>query len=371
MPSTPTISIAQTDELKLAVYRFRYDVYVEELGRYRTVADHDRRLLMEPEDEYSTIFCAELDGEVVGTSRLTWGGEAKFPARQVEHYGLEPFLAELPPEAIAVGERGMIAARLRGTDLLMDMMRTARKFATDRRIQLVFGACEPHLLSVYLGLGHRTYSRHNINSPESGYLIPIVTVVEDVEHLRRLDSPILDFARDFGDDARVPEVIERVFDDGSAVTSSRLTGLGSYWGEIDRALGTVGAQRVSALDGLSEEEAEAFLAKSNIIECGAGDRVLKKGGTARNIFVVLDGTLEVRDGDAVIAVLSAGDVFGEMAFLLERPRTKDVFAATDGVRVLSLSETTIRKLIDSDSRIAATLLLNISKMLCLRLIKQS
>src|SRR5437867_4080970 len=54
----------------------------------------------------------------------------------------------------------------------------------------------------------------------------------------------------------------------------------------------------------------------NIIECAAGDRVLKEGGAARNIFVVLDGTLEVRDDDRIVGVLSAGEAFGEMAFLL-------------------------------------------------------
>ena len=49
----------------------------------------------------------------------------------------------------------------------------------------------------------------------------------------------------------------------------------------------------------------------------------------------------------------------------------DVYAATDGVRVLSLSETTLRKTIDSDPEVAAKLLLNISKMLCLRLLKNA
>ena len=67
-------------------------------------------------------------------------------------------------------------------------------------------------------------------------------------------------------------------------------------------------------------------------------------------------------------VLSPGDVFGEMAFLLEQPRTADVYAATNG-RILSLSEGTLRKSIKSDPEIAATLLLNISKILCMRLLK--
>jgi hypothetical protein len=40
------------------------------------------------------------------------------------------------------------------------------------------------------------------------------------------------------------------------------------------------------------------------------------------------------------------------------------------VRVLSLSEATLRQLITSDPAIAAHLLLNISKMLCLRLLKE-
>ena len=64
-------------------------------------------------------------------------------------------------------------------------------------------------------------------------------------------------------------------------------------------------------------------------------------------------------------MLSPGDVLGEMAFLLEVPRTADVYAATDG-RILSLSEKTLRASISSDSEIAATLLLNISKILCRR-----
>jgi CRP-like cAMP-binding protein len=56
-----------------------------------------------------------------------------------------------------------------------------------------------------------------------------------------------------------------------------------------------------------------------------------------------------------------------MAFLLEPPRAADVYAATNG-RILSLSEGTLRTLIDSDPEVAAHLLLNVSKMLCLRIL---
>ncbi len=365
------IGIAETADEKRAVYRLRYDVYVEEMGRYQSVADHKQRMLYEDCDEQSRIRYAAIDGEVVATARLTWGGDGPLPQRMIDQYGLAPFLAELPASAIAVGERAMVRPHLRGTDLLLKMMGAGMHFANENRIQLAFGDCEPHLLNLYLGLGQRTYSKRNVNSAEAGYLIPIVFVVEDVAYLRQLNSPLLEYVHDFGDDARIPACIQRAIAEGSAVMSRSATTSAAYWGEVHSALSELEVQRISALDGFTEDEAARCLEKSTIIECQRGDRVLKKGGVARNLFVVLEGTLEVRDDDAVQAVLSAGDVFGEMAFLLERPRTRDVYAATDGVRILSLSEANLRQMIKSDPAIAAHLLLNISKMLCLRILKES
>ena len=365
------IGIAETEEEKRAVYRLRYDVYVEEMGRYQTVADHDQRMLYEDCDEQSRIRYAASNGEVVATARFTWGGDAPLPQRMIDQYGLAPFLAELPASAIGVGERAMVRSDFRGSDVLLQLIGAGMQFANEHRIQLGFGDCEPHLLNLYLSLGQRTYSKTNVNSAEAGYLIPLVLVVEDVAYLKQLNSPLLEYAHDFGDDARIPDCIRRVFADGTAVLSRVDTTSSSYWGEVHGALSELDANRISALDGFSEEEAARCLEKSTIIECQRNDRVLKKGGAARNLFVVLDGTLEVRDGDAVLAVLTAGDVFGEMAFLLERPRSRDVYAATDGVRILSLSEAKLRQMIKNDPAIAAQLLLNVSKMLCLRILRDS
>lgn len=363
------IGLAETEAERQAIYRLRYDVYVEEMGRYRGVADHDRRMLYEDVDAQSRISYIEMDGDIVATARLTWGGDAALPQRMIDQYSLSPFLAELPAAAIAVGERAMVRPHLRGTDLLLKLMCNGISWMNEHRIQLIFGDCEPHLLNLYLGLGQRTYSRTNINSPEAGYLIPIVTVVEDIEHFRRVGSPLLPYLRDFGADARVPACIQRAFAGGTAVAPRVQARSSEYWADVHGALSELEASRISALDGFTDDEAARCLEKSSIIECRTGDRVLKKGGVARNLFVVLEGTLEVRDGDAVEAPLAAGDVFGEMAFLLERPRSRDVFAATNA-RILSLSEAQLRTLIASDPAIAAKLLLNISKMLCLRIVRE-
>ncbi len=181
--------LAETDEEKEAVYRFRYEIYVAEMGRYGAAADHDRKMLVEPEDETARIFYAAQDGEIVATSRFSWGGDAPFTQHLIDHYMLAPFIAELPLAAMAVGERGMVKPEMRGSRVFQELGAFSSHFVQENRIQLIFGACEPHLLSLYVGQGMRTFSKQNINSAEAGYLIPIVSVVEDIEYLRWIGSP--------------------------------------------------------------------------------------------------------------------------------------------------------------------------------------
>ena len=354
--------VAETPEQREAVFQFRYSVYVEEMGRYQDTADHANRRLVEPEDDHSLIFFATDGADVVATARLTWGGDG-FSERQIRQYSLEPFLDELPAAVMAVGERAMVEPQHRGTGLLDDLLAHARDLSDRLDVRIVVSACEPHLLSLYLGMGQRTYADKNINSAEAGYLIPLVSLPKGAESLIGLGG-------DPDDSTAVPTCVGRLLSsDGGAVLSPMLMEPTKYWGEVNDALQALEYEGIGAFDSFTEGEVERCLSRSNIIECDTGDHILKRGGVARNIFVVLDGTLEVRDGDRVVGVLSRGEVFGEIAFLLERPRGLDVYAATDGARVLSLSEGTLRKMIADDPIVAAKLLFNVSRMLCLRLIK--
>lgn len=355
------VGLAETDEQRESIYRFRYTVYVEEMGRYQDSADHAGRRLVEPEDAESFVFYALDDvGEVVGTARLSWGGTG-FSERQIDEYSLAPFLAELPSEHIAVGERVMVVPRLRGTGLVDQLMERRNQTALGHDVRIQFSACEPHLLSLYLGQGRRTYAPRNINTPEAGYLIPLVAFPEGPEALTGVGA-----ARP----GELPPSVAQIFaGGGGAVTSPFLSGADDYALQLRSAMHEIEAQDISAFHQFTDDEVERCLARSNVIECAAGDRVLKKGGVARNIFVVLDGTLEARDGERVVGVIRTGEVFGEMAFLLEAPRSLDVYAATDSVRVLSLSEGTIRKMVADDPAVAAKLLFNIARMLCVRIVR--
>ncbi|MET0896244.1 MAG: GNAT family N-acetyltransferase [Acidimicrobiia bacterium] len=357
---TYEVALAQTDEEKEAAYRFRYTVYVEEMGRYQGSADHEGRRLVEPEDDHSFVIYARDGDDVVGTARLSWGGNG-FSERQIDEYRLAPFLADLPNEQIGVGERVMVTPALRGTGLIDELMEFRTWVADEHDVRVIFAACEPHLLSLYLGQGRRTYADRNINTPEAGYLIPLVAFPDGPEVLRGVG---VGTAPD-----ELPACIAKVLAGSGAVMSPLMTSEDDYESHLRAAMHEIEAQQISAFHGFTDDEVERCLTRSNVIECVRGDRVLKRGGVARNVFVVLDGILEARDGDRVLGAIRTGEVFGETAFLLERPRTVDVDAASDTVRVLSLSEHTLRTMVVEDPAVAAKLLFNISKMLSVRIVK--
>jgi len=338
---------AESERDREDLFRFRYSVYVEELGRYRRSADHQGQRLVEPEDAHSVLYGAREDGRVVATARLTFGGDG-FSARQIEQYSLSPFIAEVPAELIAVGERLMVAPHLRGSTVSTDLRDFERRDVEARGVRLVFGGCEPHLLAMNLAAGARTYAEQNINSEEAGYLIPLMWFAGDPEDL--------------------PDPIRALTRSGS-VSSASLMPPEAYWGQVEAALERLGQEELHAFSGFDHSETQTCISHSTIIECARGDRLLKEGGSSHNLFLVLSGILEVRHDGRLMNVLGQGDVFGEMAFLLGLPRQSDVYAATSDVRILSLSEGTLRKLMADEPELAAKLLFNISRMLCGRLIK--
>jgi hypothetical protein len=330
------------------VQRFKYDVYVAEMGRYGAIADHANRLLVEGDDATSHVWQARAGDALVGTMRFSWGGDGGIGARQIEQYDLAPFLEAIPLDQMVVSERFMIDPAYRGTTLLFQMFKAYMEFVNARRIQLVFGDCEPHLLNTYQALGFRTYTDRNVNSAETGFLIPLVIVAEDLDYMRAVRSPLAKALRDFGAEARVPPGLDALLAGGAAVTSQKMLDPEAYWAAIRAAAEAAGALERGLFVGMNAAEAQACLDKSVTIECRPGDRVIKRGNVAKNMNMVLGGEFEVRD-------------------FLKQPRALDVCAVGEGARIVSFSERTFRTLMAGNSEAAAKLLHNIAVMLCRRL----
>jgi CRP/FNR family transcriptional regulator, cyclic AMP receptor protein len=96
---------------------------------------------------------------------------------------------------------------------------------------------------------------------------------------------------------------------------------------------------VPLFSGLSKKQLRRISSLMTRIDRPAGQVLTTQGEPGFEFFIVLEGEVEVRQGDRVIATRRAGEYVGEIALLDRRPRTATVVATTPvSVEVLNRRE---------------------------------
>jgi CRP/FNR family cyclic AMP-dependent transcriptional regulator len=86
----------------------------------------------------------------------------------------------------------------------------------------------------------------------------------------------------------------------------------------------------------SKRELAAIATLANEVNLPEGHTLIREGAQAFSFFVLVEGTADVRKNDRKLATLGPGDFMGELALILERPRTATV-TLTSPARLLSVS----------------------------------
>lgn len=76
-----------------------------------------------------------------------------------------------------------------------------------------------------------------------------------------------------------------------------------------------------------------------------GEELVAEGSPSDSFFLVLDGALDVRRGDTLLATLRTGDAAGEMGLLLEEPRSATL-TARGATRVLRFAANDFRHMVE-------------------------
>jgi CRP/FNR family transcriptional regulator, cyclic AMP receptor protein len=107
--------------------------------------------------------------------------------------------------------------------------------------------------------------------------------------------------------------------------------------------------------GLSKTELAKVASIADEIDLPQGKVLMRQGERGREFFVLLEGEAEVRRNNRKLATRHAGEFFGEIALVSDRPRVATV-TATRPLRALVIRDTEFRSLISRTPQIALKVL---------------
>jgi CRP-like cAMP-binding protein len=96
-----------------------------------------------------------------------------------------------------------------------------------------------------------------------------------------------------------------------------------------------GAGDFSSLQGVpwfsacTDEQLTDIVRLAERLDIQEDEVILREGRRGRELFIILEGTATVTRAGRVVNVLGAGDHFGELAAIEDRPRTATVTATSD------------------------------------------
>ncbi len=87
-----------------------------------------------------------------------------------------------------------------------------------------------------------------------------------------------------------------------------------------------------------------------------GETIYARGNTERNLYYVVDGNVNLLDNGTVVRELNAGDYFGEMAMLSDKPTMADAIVASNEARIIVIYAEYIDTMIIDEPKVAVQLL---------------
>lgn len=370
----PRVRLATTTAEKEEIYRLRYDVYIEEMGgrNRHTEADFAARQLRDDWDDRAYHFYVRQNGKIVACGRHNLRTEG--PLECEDQFEMKKF-APVFPNHVSLTSRLTLHPRIRGSHLLKQLTCAMYEFLCERGIRFDFLDCHPRLLPLYSRLGFQIY-RPGFNHPKYTYVIPMVLVVNDLEHLERIKSPFVPIAHRFPHSPYSRELLSMLFPDAAHRFVSADLNAGTFWEILRRRLLAPCAPiaRCDLLADLTEEETKLLMSLGHIVSCKAGDAVLTPTAPSREIFLILDGSFQVvvdsrnaaEDKSKFFNILSGGDIFGEIRFLKEHARYASVTALEDST-LLILNAKALDRLVITAPKASAKVFRNLARIVVARL----
>lgn len=323
------VDVAENPGEKREVYQFRYQVFIEEMNKSIAITEQNAGMLIDSMDDRSLLLYAYNDAGIIGTLRLTFGNARQFPRELADIFFMDQFqlLGGDTDNKLCLTTKLAIKEKFRGSQVLYMLMRKAYELARVYHTKFAYGGCNPHLVPLNEQMGFRRFTR-NFTDPGYGLLIPLVMVVEDLEHLRAVRSPFYRIARKFPNESQCGQEFLRAFPQAAGFINSQSISRAALWAIIAQKLGQSPLSGMPLLEGLSQDEAAAFLHCGLVLSCFTNDCIVHEGEMSDEIFFLLSGSL-ARQSSGSPQLIQPGQSFGGAGLIKPRPQFGIIHAVTD------------------------------------------
>lgn len=218
----PFFNIAKTPEEKMKIFKFRYNVYYEQLGRHVPGLDHRQKIIMDEIDMRDStlhLFQNDINNPSLVMRCVVWEKDTMIPAIKhdfdLHHHDWINRLITV--ELGRLMSNPMLKSRVNTLRFII----SALKFLeTEKKANLIIASCKPGLVSNYMNIGLRPYTKKHIDYPD-GLEVPLAGFL-DKTYTTLIDSPLKTVINDhaeikkeyyssfFSDDALVVYDTEKV-----------------------------------------------------------------------------------------------------------------------------------------------------------------
>lgn len=351
-----SIGIATSDAEKKEIYRFRYQIYIEEMSRPITKVDHANKLLYDEFDEWGVLLTAKIGSELIATARINIGTIHEFPQYEVNFLSLDAFqncYTDGSEHKFALTTKIMIAPSQRGSQAFYLLFVKCYELCCSSDVQFMFGICNLHLIRLYEKLGTHRYFK-NVFLSDYGLLAPIVLLIDDIQHFHSVRSPLYRIARKREEiNIQATEWFHTKFINNSSIINSQIITEEELWSVLCKRLAGLPTKMIAILRNLSIAEAKRFLHScSSYVQCDAGNLITTQGDFSYTYNVLISGRLKSLTFLHPAKEYSlAGCHFGANGLTEHNKHTEDI-AAIDSAEILAISGIAFQKFSHASPEIA-------------------
>lgn len=305
------IGVATTPAEKREVYRFRYSIYAEEIG-YDLAYDNEDKLLYEELDDWAILLTAHIGSILIGTARVNIGTISDFSLDIVETYRMDKFKKIYKEEGnpyFTVLSRAMISPQYRSSAVAYLFAVKMYELSCAYQVQFGFLNCNFHLISFYERSGYVRIDKNTIDCDDCSPLTSLVILLDDVDHLRAVQSPVFRTAcKRTILNKEVVNLFHSEFSHEIKTTiNSRLITPEELWTIMCQYSDDFNYS-IPLLSSLSSWEAKLFLHScGSIVHCHIGDRITSCGNISQELIILLSGKVHSSQKGTILPGEYCGD----------------------------------------------------------------